>query len=278
MPKSNYRSAIVKSSQKVTPNLQRVIFTGDDLTDFPEKYESGNVKLLFAKDGQALTDPDRLEETKPLSRTFTVRSFSRADNELALEFSLHGSAGGVASTWAEAAKSGDRILMGGPGPTKLVNNDADWFLLVGDMSGLPAICCNLEQLPQDAQGYAVIEIISEEDKQNLTVPEGIEVTWVVNNKTGEDSDALLKQVQALPWKEGSPYVWTACNFDSMKKLRTYFQTVRNVAKENMYISSYWKFDRTEEQHRIDKRLDAGAPAFLQFLWNLKSKVQKFAGA
>ena len=65
--------------------------------------------------------------------------------------------------------------MDGPGPTKLVDNESDWFLLAGDVAGLPALCCNLEQLPQDAQGYAVIEVISEADKQTLNVPDGIDL-------------------------------------------------------------------------------------------------------
>lgn len=256
--------------------MQRVIFTGDDLTDFPEDYESGYVKLFFSTDGQAMHNKNQVEQAKYLRRTYTVRSFSREDNELGLEFSLHSHGGGPASTWAESAKPGDKILMDGPGPTKLVNNESDWFLLAGDMAGLPALCCNLEQLPKNAQGYAVIEVISEVDKQTLNVPDGLDLKWVVNNQPGANSDALVDEIKTLPWKDGNPYIWVACEFDSMKKIRHYLKDSRNVDPNNLYISSYWKFDRTEEQHRIDKQIDAGAPSFIQFLWNVKANLQKLS--
>ena len=254
--------------------MQRVIFTGDDLADFPENYESGYVKLLFSQSGQAISDENQAQE-KHLKRTYTVRSFSREGNELGLEFSLHGSKSGPAARWAESTKPGDRILMGGPGPTKLVNNEFDWFLLVGDMSGLPALCCNLEQLPKHAQGYAVIEVPSEADKQSLEMPVGIVVKWIINDKPGEQPGALLNAVKSLPWKDGNPYVWVACEFESMKRLRHYMKNSRNIEKEDMYISSYWKFDRTEDQHRIDKRIDTGAPLFIQIVWKMVTGFQKF---
>ncbi|MEM9155982.1 MAG: siderophore-interacting protein [Cyanobacteria bacterium P01_F01_bin.33] len=272
MSGANYRTIVVKKSVKVTPHMQRVIFTGDDLADFPEQYESGYVKLLFSNNGQAISDKNRAE-AKHLTRTYTVRSFSRADNELGIEFSLHGSKGGPATRWAESSKPGDQILMLGPGSTKLVNNESDWFLLASDMSGLPALCCNLEQLPNHSQGYAVIEIPSEEDRQPLEVPVGMVVKWVINDKPGKKPDALLNAIKSLPWKEGNPYVWVACEFESMRTIRYYMKDVRDIEQGNMYISSYWKHDRTEDQHRIDKKIDAGAPLPIQMLWKMVTGFQ-----
>ena len=273
MAGTGYRTIVVKESLKITPHMQRVIFTGDDLADFPENYESGYVKLLFSNNGQAIGDKKQAEK-KHLKRTYTVRTFSREDNELGIEFSLHGAKSGPAASWAESTKPGDKILMGGPGPTKLVNNEADWFLLAADMSGLPALCCNLEQLPSHAQGYAVIEVPSEADKRSVKLPDGMDIKWVVNGKPGENSDALLNEIKSLAWKDGNPYVWVACEFESMKRIRQYMKDSRSIESDYMYISSYWKFERTEDQHRIDKQLDAGAPQFIQLLWDMKMKLQK----
>ncbi|MEL6438757.1 MAG: siderophore-interacting protein [Cyanobacteria bacterium J06621_8] len=279
MPQINCRSIVVKSSQKITPNMQRVTFTGDELADFPENYESGYVKFLFSNDGQVITDKNQFEQGKYrkdyITRTYTVRGHSREENELSIEFSLNRGKAGIASTWAESAKPGDKILITNPGSTKLVNNKADWFLLAGDMSGLPALCCNLEQLPENAQGYAVIEIVSESDKQMLTAPDGIAVRWVVNPETGKNSGALIDAIQKLTWKEGNPYIWVACNFDSMKKIRAYMKKTRNIKSKNIYISSYWKFDRTEEEHRIDKRKDSNVPLFLRVLIGIVMRLKRF---
>ncbi|NEP55639.1 MAG: siderophore-interacting protein [Symploca sp. SIO2G7] len=275
MSQPNYRTIVVKRSEKVTPNMQRVTFTGDDLADFPENYESGYVKLLFSDNGQAISDKSQAEE-KRLMRTYTIRSFSREKNELAIEFSLHGDKSGPASTWAASTKPGNKILMGGPGPTKLVKNESDWFLLAGDMSGMPALCCNLEQLPEKAQGYAVIEVVSESDKQTLKVPDGIAIKWIINNHPGENSNALLNGIKSLPWKDGNPYVWVACEFNSMRKIRDYLKNSRSIEKDNIYISSYWKFNRTEEQHKVDKKIDSGAPPFVKALWGIVTKCRELS--
>ena len=91
-------------------------------------------------------------------RTYTVSA--QRDDEIDVDFALH-EAEGPASMWARNAQAGDQVLVGGPGPKKLINNDADWFLLVGDMTALPAITVNLAQLPADARGYAVLEVTTD---------------------------------------------------------------------------------------------------------------------
>ena len=50
------------------------------------------------------------------------------------------------------AQPGDSITLAGPGGKKLLDFSADWLVLVGDMTALPAISVNLEQLPANATG------------------------------------------------------------------------------------------------------------------------------
>lgn len=153
------------------------------------------------------------------------------------------------------ARPGDRILIGGPGPKKLLNPEADWFLLAGDMTALPAISVNLSLLPDDARGYAVLEVMTSDDIQPLTCPPGIELIWVVNPQPGADHHPLLEQVEQLAWHEGQPAVWAACEFSSMRALRRYFKQQRQLPKSHLYISSYWKMGSSETQHKIIKRED-----------------------
>ncbi|NEP61946.1 MAG: siderophore-interacting protein, partial [Symploca sp. SIO2G7] len=83
------------------------------------------------------------------------------------------------------------------------------------------------------------------------------------------------KIKSLAWKEGTPYVWVACEFESMRRIRDYIKNSHDITdSKTMYISSYWKFERTEDQHRIDKRIDAGAPRFIQILWDIKAKLQQ----
>ncbi len=116
-------------------------------------------------------------------RTYTIRH--QQTDEIDIDFMLHED-GGPASTWAKFAEAGSSVMVGGPGPKKMIDPKAEWQLLVGDMTALPAISVNLETLPKDAKGYAVIEVVSEEDIQPLIHPEGIEIHWVVNKDSGKD--------------------------------------------------------------------------------------------
>lgn len=243
MAKPTPRVLDVIRTKYITPNMCRVTLGGAGLTDFPVDQESAYIKLIFPQG----------EEARPLMRTYTI-SVQR-ENEIDVDFALH-DAEGPASMWAKNTQVGEQILVGGPGPKKLINNDADWFLLIGDMTALPAITVNLAQLPDDARGYAILEISSEADRQTLKKPENIEIHWVINPIPNSESSPLLERVKTITWFEGQPAVWAACEFHSMRKLREYFTLERPIPKTHLYISSYWKVERTEDQHKIEKREDA----------------------
>ena len=247
MPKPAPRTLTVIGNKSITPNMRRVTLGGTQMQGFPKDQESAYIKLLFSQ----------ADSERPLMRTYTIRA--QRDAEIDVDFVVHGHTG-IASQWALNAQIGDTMSIGGPGPAKLIMPDADWFLLVGDMTALPAISVNLEKLPAESTGFAVIEIASEDDKQSLIKPAGIEVIWVINEAISATNSPLLERVQTLPWLGGQPSVWAACEFHSMRKLRDYFKKTREVPKSHLYISSYWKTGRTEDEHKVDKRQDSDAEA------------------
>ncbi len=259
MRKTTYRQLIVYSTNNITPNMQRIVFTGEALIDFPACQESAYIKLMFDAEGQPLTaiPEDNNNTAKPRMRSYTIRDYNHQDQLLTVDFVLHGHGEnpGLAGRWAEVAAPGD-IMIKGPGPKKLVDNSADWFLLVGDMTALPAICCNLEQLPSDARGYAIIEVTDARDKQSMQTPDGMEIIWLINADLDPETSLLTNTVKELEWLAGKPSVWTACEFSNMRQLRTYFKTERNLQRDDLYISSYWKKGFSDEQHKVAKRKDA----------------------
>lgn len=240
MSKPAPRTLEVIRSRYLTPHMLRITLGGAGLADFPEDQASAYIKLIFPQPAQA----------RPLMRTYTI-SAQRSD-EIDVDFVLHAT-DGPASAWARRAKPGEQILVGGPGLKKLINHDADWFLLVGDMSALPAITVNLAQLPDHALGYAVLEVLSEADIQPLTLPRNMEVHWVVNGIASSDTSALLERVEQLDWLVGQPAVWVAGEFHSVRALRRYFKRQHPMEKSHIYQSSYWKINSTEDQHKIAKQ-------------------------
>lgn len=229
--------------------MQRVSLQGEDLAGFPEDAEGNYIKLIFPTD-----DAD-----KPILRTYTVSEHRAGQCEIDVDFMLHGTAEdihGVAAPWSITAKAGDKLSIFGPGNASYINVDADWFLVAADMTALPAMTANLSRLPTDARGYAVIEILSEEDKQDLPFPKGIEPLWVINPHPGSDESPLYHAIKDQGWLDGQVAIWCACEFKTMKKIRQYFKADRDVIKSHLYISSYWKQGLNEEQHKLAKREDA----------------------
>lgn len=268
MARSHPRSVKVLGVEQVTPNMLRLHFGGDDLADFPTGFEGGYVKLIFPDEPRA--NPDR-----PVMRTYSVRAHDPASGQISVDFALHGDGGGIATDWAMKARPGDTIPIGGPGSVKMADPQADWYLLAGDMTAFPALMCNFEQLPADAKGYAVIEITSEADKQDLGLPAGMQVHWVLNPAPEKVEGKLVQAVKSLPWLEGRVFVWTACEFDSMRALRGYYRNERAIARDQFYLSSYWRAGRTEDQHKTDKQKDSvsdKAAAPLRAVQSLVSRV------
>jgi NADPH-dependent ferric siderophore reductase len=244
MSKPTPRQLQVVSKEALTPNMLRITLGGEDMAGFPEGRKSANFKLLIPNGSQ-----------KPVVRTYTVRNYDPAAGQVDVDFVLHADHG-PASHWAEHAQPGDPVGFAGPGSPKLVDFTADWFLIVGDMSALPAIGAIVEQLPAGACGYAVLEIIDSDDQQSLPFPEGIDVQWVVNPDPGNPAAVLQDAVLSLPWLTGRAAVWAAGESGAVKALRRYFKFERDVAKADLYTSGYWQIGLTEDRHQVVKRQDA----------------------
>ncbi len=244
---------VVKENREITPNMRRITLTGDALTQYPEIETSAYVKLMFDFDGNPLTTPPPSPKEAQL-RTYTIRTLNREAGEMEIDMAIHGGgkASGPASYWATTASEGDTIVVGGPGSSKGLAESYDWVLFAGDMTSLPAISTYLEKLAPETVGHAVIKVTTADDIQALEAPAGVSVIWV----TGENS--LVDEVAAQSWHPGTPGIWVACEFSDMRALRQLLVKERHVAHEQLYISSYWREGRSEDQHKVDKRKDAEA--------------------
>jgi len=247
MPKSAPRRYTVLNRQLVTPHMLRLTFGGDGMAEFPADQESAYIKLMVPH------GEDVNGNAQTTMRTYTVRY--QRDDEIDVDVVLHDD-GGPAAAWASEARPGDTILIGGPGPAKRLPENADWNLLVGDMTSLPAIGANLERLSPSAKGYAIIEVTSESDIQWFDLPEGMRINWLINPHPGSDSRRLVDTLREFDWPSGTPGIWVACEFSAMRQLRRHLIDERGVGKRDMYISSYWKLGASEDGHRVVKREDA----------------------
>lgn len=242
------RIATVLAKRQVTPNLLRITLGGPGMADFTEGKAGGYIKLRLFPAG-----PDG-----PLSvRTFTIRH--QQAGTIDVDFVLHANSNGEhgpATQWATQAEIGDTIEIGGPGPAKPLPEGHDFYLVAGDMTALPAISVNLEQLPANAIGYGVIEVQCEEDRQDISVPPGFDLDFVINPVPGTGAEAMLARVRAAAPHVGEIYAWVASEFETMRALRSFLQGELGLGRGQLYISSYWKAGLAEDDHKRIKSEDA----------------------
>lgn len=250
-----YRVSVARKYRQ-SPNMLRLLLAGEDLSNFPGAAEGDYVKFVLPKPGVSVPlDLTQLDLAQCWKRSFTVRQFDAASKRLTLDVMAHAE-GGPATRWINAAQVGTELMIAGPGPVQRVDPTSDWVFLVGDMTSLPAIAVNLEQLPADAMGYAVIEVVAEEDRLPLRAPPGVRVQWLVHPDPGCNSP-LIDRVRELQWLPGRGCFWAAGELSSMTRLRQYWVKERGVSKADLYLSSYWKLGAADEQHKLLKKQQLG---------------------
>ena len=142
-------------TETLTPSLVRVVLGGDGLADYEHvAFTDAYVNVALPPAGASYAAPfdpaevrDRLApEEWPLRRRYTVAGWDAAARELTLDFVVHGDAG-AAGPWARDAAPGDRLVLTGPSGGYSPDPTADWHLMVGDESALPAIAASAAAVP-----------------------------------------------------------------------------------------------------------------------------------
>lgn len=254
------REVQVLRTVDITPAMRRVTLAGEQLRAFvsanglsqPGFVSPGfddEIRLLFPYPGE--TEPvlptqaeghlDWPKEPRPLNKVYTVRRWDADAGELDVDFVKHGV--GVATTWAYRAEPGDRIHFFGPAASSGLP-DAEWLLVAGDDTAVPAIARLLEELPSDARAQVFIEVAEDAHYQELRDLPGVEVTWLVRH--GAEPGAtplLLDAVRATGWWEGPVFAWLAGEQSAVRDLRRHLVEERGVPKVDIDFQGYWK--RTE---------------------------------
>ena len=249
------RRGVVTRTERITPHMIRVVLTSDDFVDngFTDHY----VKLLFLKPGVEYPEPLDMgvvretfpAEQWPTMRTYTVRSWDEDTRELTIDFVYHGDEG-VAGPWAAAAQPGDVLWFNGPGGAYAPAEAADWHLLVGDESALPAIGAAVEQLPAGAYATVLVEVEDASEEQKLG---DFDVTWF--HRAGSDAargDALVAAVEALTFPPGTPHIFVHGEAGFVFRIRKNLFQDRALPRDQVSVSGYWRLGKNEDGWQAEK--------------------------
>ena len=241
-----FRQLTVKSVQRVTPHLLRVVLTGDELEGFHSPGFDDHAKLFFPDPATGrLTLPTMgpegpvWPEGRPTMRDYTPRRHDAAAKTLEIDFALHEA--GPATQWAENARPGDRIGVGGPRGSFIVPTEFDWHLLIGDDTALPAISRRLAELPALARVVVLAEVDGPEDEIPFETRAALTLVWVHRRGVSAGLSPMLLETlkkQALP--EGDYHAWVGCESGVAKAVRAHLVGERGANPKWIRASGYWR--------------------------------------
>ncbi|MDX2676173.1 siderophore-interacting protein [Streptomyces sp. NY05-11A] len=251
-------SAQVVRTERLTPHMQRVVLGGAGLAGFAAGDCTDHyVKLLFGPDGVTYPEPFDLEHIRaefpreqwPVTRTYTVRDWDAEHRELTLDFVLHGDEG-LAGPWAARVQPGETVRFMGPGGAYAPDAAADWHLLAGDESALPAVAAALESLPAGALAHAFIEVAGPEEEQKID--SDVEVVWL-HRGDRPVGERLVEAVRALEFPEGRMHAFVHGEAAFVKDLRKLLRVELQIPREDLSISGYWRLGHDEDGWQASKR-------------------------
>lgn len=248
----------VQRVERVTPHMIRVV-VGEVGGFAAEEFTDHYVKLMFPVEGVAYPEPFDMQvvretmprEHQPRLRTYTVRSWDPAASELVIDFVHHGDKG-LAGPWAAKARPGDEVMFLGPGGGYAPDAEANWHLLVGDESALPAIAASLERLPAGATAKVFVEVSGPDEEQKLETSGDAEIVYLHRNGGGY-GETLVEAVRALDFPDGTVHAFVHGEAGFVKQLRRHLRIEREIPLDRLSISGYWRTGVDDEGWRKVKR-------------------------
>ena len=278
----------------VSPGMRRVTLGGEQLqahvaaNGYPvAAFRSDGVddefKLMFKHpDLEEALGPSQADgvvnwprDPKLLMRTYTVRRWDPVAGEIDVDFVRHGV--GPASSWSYRAEPGETIQIAGPKSSSGHPEGADWTLLAGDETALPAIGRWLENWPAGERGQVFVEIADDSHRQDLPVPAGVELTWLSRDGAEPGTTTLLfDAIRAADWWDGKVFAWVAGETLTLTPIRRWLRNEKGLPKEQVEVTGYWRrqevavseddaslpdFEATEDERDRFDELTEIAPGF-----------------
>lgn len=247
----------VRERRQLSPHVARIVFAGEQLAGFGPAWPAAHIKLFFPRAHQRVPVLPTLSAEgrplwpapadKPVVRTYSVRAHDVERGTLTVDFVVH-EPEGPASRWAREAHPGMKLGLAGPGGPRPMLKSADWYLLAGDLSALPAIEALLEVAPADAPVRVFLRVEHAADVRDLRAPGHASIQWLVSQPTSAFVDLVATGAAC----GGTPQVWLAGENAQVVGLRDALLARYPEARPTAYAVPYWKRRESEEQYHEER--------------------------
>jgi NADPH-dependent ferric siderophore reductase len=250
----------VESATWLTPAMVRVVLGGEGLAEFrtPDSTDA-YVNLAVPPDGAPygpVFEPAEVRATQdkalwPARRRFTVRAWDEARRLLTIDFVIHGDEG-AAGRWAAEAAPGDVLVLEGPASGYSPDPDADWHLMVGDESALPAIAASLTAVPAGRKVVVLLVCDDADHEVPLETAGDLDLRWLHRAGSSEPAGLLLAELERLELPSGQVHAFVHGEAEEIRGIRRHLLADRGLSRAVMSCSPYWRRTMTDEAWRAVK--------------------------
>jgi NADPH-dependent ferric siderophore reductase len=128
-------------------------------------------------------------------------------------------------------------------PGGAYNASADWYLIGGDESALPAIGTILEALPAAGSAHVFVEAANKTEELKCDSSARFQVTWL--NHFGDAPRSvgrrLEQALQEFSLPDGNGRVWVGCEAGVMRDIRRHLLNERGMDQAHVHTQGYGKY-------------------------------------
>ncbi len=217
-------AATVVSSERLSEHLVRLVL------EAPPGFASTGVPDEWV----AITVPGQFQ-----TRYYTVRSL--VGQSLTLDVVIHDE--GLVTSWAQTDCVGDVLGLGDPKGSFHLPDDAEWVVLAGDLTALPAMA---------RIGEAVeLPLVTHAEVPDGPMPDHLthgEVHW---HDAAEGESRLAHLVRGMSWPEGTGYFWMAGESAQMRDVRRHVRHDLGWDNRHHEAMGYWSVSRGRAAKKVD---------------------------
>ena len=127
---------------------------------------------------------------------------------------------------------------------------ADWYLLVGDETALPAISSIIEQMPVTARGQVFLEVADAAERQHLETPPNLRVDWFYRDGVPAARSTLLHDAVRdvdIP-EQQDVSAWVSGESGVVRGIRRHLRQDRGLQANSVLAIGYWKAGMAEPDY------------------------------